>query len=1271
MQEYVSPRGTRSDRLAHYAWGIGTTFWVIALATAIPPAVRLHAAPTIVAAYHFNEASGATLTDVSGKNNHGTLVNGPVWITAGKYGGALTFDGLNDLVAIADAAALDLTTGMTIEAWVKPSSVSGWRTVVLKETAGNLAYALYANQSVQRPAVELRIGSKTHNVSGTNALSTATWTHLAATYDGATARLYINGTQVSSRAVTGNLLTSANPLRIGGNLVWGEYYRGQIDEVRIYDGPLTRAQIQADMNAPIAGAAPVDTVPPAVSITAPADGSVVSGSVIIAADASDNVGVASVHFLRDGVALGSPDTTPPYSISWNTSTSNNGNHLLAARAYDGAGNSTTFTVTVSVNNPPRLVITQPAANSTVSGTTVSIVYSTTGDASGVARAHFQLDGGPAVIDTTYDGTHQIFNVATGAHTLSGFLTRSDGSRISGSDANPVPFSTAPVTLGTLNGRTVVGDDSNAIVSWLTPRDAAYDLAMFTAWDFLLNRVPNDVNGLKAYLTNSYLISGTLQPSGWMHNPAHLNAAMIESALAYYAYAGDARVIQLARSMADYHLAHGLTPSGWAWAGVPYASGCGNCTEYNGAGTSDGAGHVEPDKIGEFGLGLLRLYLWTGDIRYRDVAIASANALAAHVRVGTPTSSPWPFRVHAQTNVPSEQYTANVIRPIALFDELIRLNLGNVTAYGAARATALDWLFAHPMQNNVWSNYFEDVAVQPNLNNYNQYIPLETAYYLMLHPETDPDWRIHVPALVQWVEAVFGTQQFGANAIKEQIVFPHAMGSHTARYGAVNALYYELTGDLSAREKAYRALNWATYMISTSPQGQIIDGPTVNNIWFTDGYADYIRHFMRAMGAVPEWAPHAASHMTRSTSVVTSITYAADEILYTAADPDGTEVLKTGFTPAEVAANDLVLPQRVDLAEPGWMYDAVTGILKVRHAGASSLRVSASSSGTDTTAPIITSVSVSSVTSDRASISWATNEFADSQVEYGLTSNYGSLSERDPSRVTSHSRVLSGLSPGTVYHYRALSRDAAGNLALSDDATFTTSVVDTTPPSVTVTAPAAGSTVSGSTVTVVADASDEGGIASVQFMVDGVNSGSADTVPPYSIAWDSTMVANGVHGISATAVDTAGHATTSAVVNVTVSNSALSVITFNDLPSASGPLNGQYPTGVVDWGSNAWWRSGPWGQFTTNSISFTSSVVSASFRFITPRRLVSLKAFNGGTTTSTVTLSCAGNPSKSTAVAPNQLVTITTAWTATCSVVTVGSSNGWDTNFDDIAYDPGP
>ena len=86
---------------------------------------------------------------------------------------------------------------------------------------------------------------------------------MALTYDGATLRLYVNGTQVATPAATGAIQTSANPLWIGGNTPYGEYFQGLIDEVRVYNRALTQAEIQADMNTPIAPTAP-DTTPPSV-----------------------------------------------------------------------------------------------------------------------------------------------------------------------------------------------------------------------------------------------------------------------------------------------------------------------------------------------------------------------------------------------------------------------------------------------------------------------------------------------------------------------------------------------------------------------------------------------------------------------------------------------------------------------------------------------------------------------------------------------------------------------------------------------------------------------------------------------------------------------------------------------------------------------------------------------------------------------------------------------------------------------------------------------
>ena len=95
-----------------------------------------------------------------------------------------------------------------------------------------------------------------------------------------------------------------------------------------------------------------DTTPPTVSLTNPTAGETVSGTIPVAASASDNVAVASVQFFLDGQPLGNPVTAPPYAVSWNTTTVPNGNHNLGTRATDTSGNvGTAVNVTVTVQNP--------------------------------------------------------------------------------------------------------------------------------------------------------------------------------------------------------------------------------------------------------------------------------------------------------------------------------------------------------------------------------------------------------------------------------------------------------------------------------------------------------------------------------------------------------------------------------------------------------------------------------------------------------------------------------------------------------------------------------------------------------------------------------------------------------------------------------------------------------------------------------------------------------------------------------------------------------
>ncbi len=155
----------------------------------------------------------------------------------------------------------------------------------------------------------------------------------------------------------------------------------------------------------------VDNSAPTVSLTAPTAGATVSGTVTVSATASDNVGVVGVQFRLDGVNLGAEDTTSPYSIAWNTTTTSNGPHSLTAVARDAAGNPTTSSaVAVTVNNttPPPLAITTTTLPAATVGSAYSQILAATGGAtpytwslaSGTLPAGLSLNGTTGVISGT-------------------------------------------------------------------------------------------------------------------------------------------------------------------------------------------------------------------------------------------------------------------------------------------------------------------------------------------------------------------------------------------------------------------------------------------------------------------------------------------------------------------------------------------------------------------------------------------------------------------------------------------------------------------------------------------------------------------------------------------------------------------------------------------------------------------------------------------------------------------------------------------------------
>jgi hypothetical protein len=509
---------------------------------------------------------------------------------------------------------------------------------------------------------------------------------------------------------------------------------------------------------------------------------------------------------------------------------------------------------------------------------------------------------------------------------------------------------------------VVLDGRGRLLAWYRPeRSLGYDRVLRLGWDFIERRVPIDRRaGVKVYLAYAVFDGRTRQGIYWQHNPAFLYASFVESLVAWYPYSGDRRAIRVVRQMLDYQLAHGTTPPSWEWPGVPFPTSCAGDREYGRcfAGIRRRFfGGIEPDKVGLLGFGYLLFYELTGERRYLEAAIRAGDALARHVRPGDAGRTPWPFRVDARTGivVDGAQYGGLVVGPVRLLDELVRLRAGDTDAYRRARDLAWRWILRHPLNPaspawNRWSGFYEDVPYSPRSRN--QMLPTMTAQYLLTHEapaSIDPAWRRHTRSLLRWVRSSFGRGPFfGAWGIDEQGVpgkpgccSPAGLGSDTSRWAAVKAFLYARTGDLRAREDAFRSLNYATYFTRRDGQVSCCGTTGRNTHWFSDGYGDYLRSFNWAMAAIPELAPQGRNHLLGSTSVVQSVSYAPGRVAYRTFDRRAVEVLRLSYRPARVLAGGRAIPLRPALTREAYAVRPLPGgdfVVRVRHDSSRRIRV---------------------------------------------------------------------------------------------------------------------------------------------------------------------------------------------------------------------------------------------------------------------------------------------------------------------------------------------
>jgi glucose/arabinose dehydrogenase len=209
--------------------------------------------PNFVTAYGMNEGSGTTLVDASGSGHTGTLVNGPAWVAGqATYGQALSFNGLNDAVSVANPATYNFgTADFTIELWAKRTGLGGAQRHLFSKCDSTLWQSgckeLYFN-----PSNQLIFGSFATGDTVSSTIADTNWHHIAVTFTDSTntLQIYVDGI-LATTATKALEADGAGHVVTLGNLRGSNPFSGVLDDVRIYSRVLTLAEIQADRTTPI------------------------------------------------------------------------------------------------------------------------------------------------------------------------------------------------------------------------------------------------------------------------------------------------------------------------------------------------------------------------------------------------------------------------------------------------------------------------------------------------------------------------------------------------------------------------------------------------------------------------------------------------------------------------------------------------------------------------------------------------------------------------------------------------------------------------------------------------------------------------------------------------------------------------------------------------------------------------------------------------------------------------------------------------------------
>lgn len=516
---------------------------------------------------------------------------------------------------------------------------------------------------------------------------------------------------------------------------------------------------------------------------------------------------------------------------------------------------------------------------------------------------------------------------------------------------------------------VVAESENSILPWYSADlGKSYDFVVHATWNFW-NTMRMDKNGLPYYM-NHQVWRGDFNDRRGVGGDQF--AMALSSWNLYYGYSGNEAVKEEMKFIADYYISHSLAPADAEWPNIPYPY---NTLIYSGKYDGDmvlGPNFTQPDKAGSFALELVKLYKMTTAVRYPNItdkrylntAVNIANTLVSKVVEGDNSNSPLPFKVNAITGEIGKlkhnsgsgdddqlsSYTSNWAPTMELFLNLIELKIGDTASYQKAFETILSWMKNYPLKTNKWGPFFEDIPGWSDT----QINAVTFAQFMMNHQEYFPNWKNEVNDIFDWVYKTVGNREwekYGVTVVNEQTAYQTPGNSHSSRQASAELQFASLTDDQTKVTNAIRTLSWATYMVNN-------DGANCyprDEVWMTDGYGDYVRHYLRAMAFLPELAPADQNHLLSSTSVIQLMEYSPDInrflvpevpvdmaknslIHYRTFDPNSSEVFRLTAKPSKIMVGNKEILSNRNQQDDFYQWEELQsgGILTIHHTSANKI-----------------------------------------------------------------------------------------------------------------------------------------------------------------------------------------------------------------------------------------------------------------------------------------------------------------------------------------------